>query len=141
MVEIYRAWRLMMRDENQLFDNWNEIKKDIQKSSGIFFHQREIFYAKIGQNIGFEQSGKGESFIRPLLIYKKFNSNLFLGIPLSTTKNRGKYYFEFSFKQNKTSVAILSQIRLFDSKRLIRKIGKIDNDNFNKLKERLFEIL
>ena len=123
------------------FDTWNKVKKDVEKSKNIYFHEREIFYAHIGENVGYEQSGKGDDFVRPVLIYKKFNKNVFLGIPLSTTTNRGKYYFEFDFREDKQSVAILSQIKLIDSKRLDRKIGKINEDDFNKLKERLIDVL
>ncbi|MEA3289034.1 MAG: type II toxin-antitoxin system PemK/MazF family toxin [Campylobacterota bacterium] len=96
---------------------------------------------QFGENIGFEQCGKGDNFVRPVLIYKKFNNHVFLGIPLSTTKNRGKYYFEFNFKQNKKSVAILSQIKLIDSKRLDRKIGKINQNDFKTLQKQLLGIL
>jgi len=47
--------------------------------------QREIYWANIGENIGFEQNGKGDNFMRPLLIFKKFSNNIFFGIPLSTS--------------------------------------------------------
>lgn len=69
------------------FDNWNEIKKKTSKDNTYRgFKEREIFYAKIGKNIGFEQNGTGNKFIRPILILKKFNRSLFYAIPLSTTE-------------------------------------------------------
>jgi len=123
------------------FNQWNEVKKSIESKNKVYFHQRDIFYAHVGENVGYEQSGKGDSFVRPLLIYKKFNNSVFLGIPLSTTDKRGDYYFPFGFQANKMSVAILSQIKLFDCKRLDRKIGKMSQEDFEKLKEKLFEIL
>jgi len=123
------------------FDKWNKVKQNIENKNNVYFHNRDIFYAHIGENIGYEQSGKGDNFVRPVLIYKKFNNNVFLGIPLSTTSNRGKYYFEFNFKEKKNSVAILSQIKLIDSKRLDRKIGKINQNDFVKLKKQLLGIL
>lgn len=100
----------------------------------------EIFYAHIGENVGFEQCGKGDSFVRPVLVFKKFNNALFWGIPLSTTQNRGKYYFDFEFKDS-ISVAILSQLKLFDAKRLDRKIGKMEKAEFQKLKSIVIEML
>ncbi len=123
------------------FNKWNKTKQNIENKNNVYFHNRDIFYAHIGENIGYEQSGKGENFVQPILIYKKFNNHVFLGIPLSTTSNCGKYYFEFDFKQDKISVAILSQIKLIDSKRLDRKIGKINQVDFTKLQKQLLGIL
>ena len=37
------------------------------------------------ENIGFEQSGKGDEFLRPVLILKRLTKEMFFGIPLSTT--------------------------------------------------------
>lgn len=49
----------------------------------------------MGQNIGFEQNGKGDNFVRPVIILKKFNKNMFFGIPLSTQIKDGKFYYYF----------------------------------------------
>jgi hypothetical protein len=41
------------------FDNWNNQKKDIHEKENIpYFHDREIWYASFGVNIGVEQDGK-----------------------------------------------------------------------------------
>jgi mRNA-degrading endonuclease toxin of MazEF toxin-antitoxin module len=124
------------------FDEWNKIKKRTENINGKRnFKEREIFNAKVGRNIGYEQNGVGNQFVRPILIFKKFNSNLFYGIPLSTTDKRNDYYFEFKFMEDKTSVAILSQMKSFDAKRLLNKIGMISKDDFSKLKSQLKEVL
>ncbi len=123
------------------FDKWNDVKKKLH-TNNIYrgFKEREIFYAHIGENVGFEQNGKGEKFMRPVLILKKFNRFVFSGIPLSTTLKRGKYYFEFKFSGEKTSVAVVSQIKLFDTRRLLNKIGVIKNEDFLSLKQRIKEV-
>ena len=52
------------------FDIWNEVKKlthardDIAE---IFFYEREVWWCRLGANVGFEQDGKGEHFQRPIL--------------------------------------------------------------------------
>lgn len=127
------------------YDKWNEVKK--RTDSKIItpqVRQREIYWANIGENIGYEQNGKGDDFMRPLLIFKKFSNNLFFGIPLSTQKKQdGSFFFEFSFKDDEVSTALIVQGRLFDSKRLDRKIGKISIEDFDKLKEKfkkLFDV-
>jgi mRNA interferase MazF len=47
------------------------------------FKERDIWWVSIGVNVGFEEDGKHEKFLRPVLILKKFNKELFLGIPNS----------------------------------------------------------
>jgi hypothetical protein len=60
------------------FDEWNAVKKTAEINEKIAnFRQKEIFVTNIGENVGFEQNGKGEQFLRPVLIYKKFSSRLF----------------------------------------------------------------
>lgn len=54
------------------FDEWNNVKKSVQQETKIrHYKEREIFYLKMGQNIGFEQNGKGENFVRPVIILKE----------------------------------------------------------------------
>lgn len=123
------------------FDKWNIQKKiadgmDNKKT----FHEREVWFIKIGENIGFEQNGKGGEFLRPVIVYKKFSKNVFLGIPLTKTIKEGKFYSSFEF-QGRKSNAILSQIRLFDSKRLKYKVGKMSVGDFRKTKQKLIELI
>ena len=95
----------------------------------------------IGFNIGSEQNGKGEEFVRPVIVYKKVSSHTFYGIPLtSNTKRRGKYYFKFKFKSRK-SIALLNQVRLFDTKRVIKSYGKISKNIFDSIKVKLIAVL
>jgi len=123
------------------FDEWN-IQKKITDSveNKKTFHEREVWFTKIGENIGFEQNGKGEEFLRPVVVYKKFSKNVFLGIPLTRTIKEGKFYSSFDFK-GQTSIAILSQIRLFDSKRLSYPTGRMSQGDYGKLKEKLIELI
>ena len=113
------------------FETWNRQKKGLhQKQKRRFFKEREIFYASLGVNVGFEQDGKGESFLRPVVILKKFSRDVFLAVPLTKTEKTGKFYFEFQFLPSQKSVAILSQIRLLDARRLLHKIGRIREQDF-----------
>ena len=124
------------------FDKWNEIKKALSKVSTIRgFKEREIFYAMIGQNVGFEQNGTGNKFIRPVVILKKLNRYSFYAVPLSSTQKRNRFYFAFTFKDDVESVAILSQVRFMDAKRLLNKIGMISKDDFEQLKEEIKKVM
>lgn len=104
------------------------------------FHEREIWFIAVGENVGFEQNGTGEEFLRPVIVYKKFSHNVFLGVPLTKTEREGKFYAGFDF-QERRSTAILSQIRLFDSKRLKYIIGKMSVGDYKKTKEKLIELI
>jgi mRNA interferase MazF len=120
------------------YDNWNNLKKILSGSKRVYFSKGEIWFISIGKNLGDEEDGKNELFERPVLIIRKFNNNIFLGIPLTSQEKIGKYYITLkSFK----SVGILSQIRLFDSKRLVRKIGKIDSNELVDIKNKVRDII
>ncbi|OGI77141.1 hypothetical protein A3B85_01705 [Candidatus Nomurabacteria bacterium RIFCSPHIGHO2_02_FULL_37_13] len=123
------------------FTNWHKIKRKIeQKENRIYFQIRDIFFCSIGENVGFEQDGRGEEFLRPIIVVKKFNNEVFLGTPLTHTNKKGKYYFAFDLNKGK-SVAIISQIRLFDAKRMKYKIGMINKPDFVVLKEKIRQLL
>ncbi|MBT4937344.1 type II toxin-antitoxin system PemK/MazF family toxin [Candidatus Peregrinibacteria bacterium] len=124
------------------FSQWNRQKQEIHESDGtVFFHEREIWFAKLGVNVGYEQDGNGKGFLRPVLIIKKFSNNVFWGLPLTKTKKSGKYYFEFEFIKNIKSYAILSQMKLFDVKRLQYLAGHINKEDYAKVKKSLKQFI
>jgi len=123
------------------YNEWNQLKQSInQEENKVFFRERDIFWASIGVNIGYEQDGKGKIFSRPILILKKYSKNIFFGIPLSTQIKRGSFFFEFQLN-NKSSNALLVQSRIYDSKRLENKIGMISENDFKQLKIKLKELI
>jgi mRNA-degrading endonuclease toxin of MazEF toxin-antitoxin module len=117
------------------FDSWNQLKKDLDLKSKLpTFKQREIWWCHIGINIGDEENGKNIHYHRPILIIKKFNKKIFLGVPLTTQIKENPYYHKFNF-QSKIQCAMLSQVRIFDVKRLDRKMGKLTSEEFDNLKK------
>jgi len=123
------------------YDDWNKVKKNIAKSEEkVFFKERDIFWISIGENVGFEQNGKGGVFSRPVLIVRKFSKSIFFGVPLSTKIKEGSFFFEFDLNNNKSN-ALLVQGRIFDAKRLENKIGMINKNDFLSLKEKLKKLL
>ncbi len=106
------------------------------------FNERDIWFCYLGLNIGFEQDGSPEEFMRPVLIFKKFNNETFWAIPMTKSQkvrspNSDKYYYHFSFVEGIMSAVILSQLRLIDARRLSRRIGRMAEAEFEKLKEKL----
>lgn len=61
---------------DNLFDNWNNIKKDINnKRANINIKEGCVYWINVGFNIGCEVNGKGENFARPVLVLKKIHIN------------------------------------------------------------------
>lgn len=125
----YSIWMLLKAKINNL------------NSCPLWFKEKEIWYASLGENVGFEEDGKGTRFTRPVLIFKKFNSKLFLAIPLTSKQKSGKFCFSFDGKTGKMSIAILNQLKTIDSNRLLYKIGKINLEDYSALKAKLKEIM
>jgi mRNA interferase MazF len=120
------------------FDGWNGEKKALNSSSAkTFCHAREIWWCALGVNVGFEQDGTGRNFDRPVIVIRGFNENIFLGAALTGKKKAGKFYFPVGLVEDKEASVILSQVRLVDTKRLIRKMGIVDEGIFVELKNAL----
>ena len=117
------------------FISWILEKIIIDKiNKETLINEHEVYWCSLGENIGFEQNGKGEYFLRPVLILKKFNNNIFWGIPLSTKNKDNKYYVRVLLKDIEQS-AMVSQLRLLDTKRLYQFIGYISKEDFVKIRE------
>jgi len=124
------------------FYKWCDLKSKINSfnKENVFFKEREVWYCYLGLNIGFEQNGKGDNFLRPILILRKFNKHLFVGLPL-TTKIKTNYFYYKIYYNKKEQCVILSQIRSIDSKRLKNKTFIISKEDFKEIKKRLIFIL
>jgi mRNA interferase MazF len=115
------------------FDSWNNKKKIIDKkeiSEDIFFNEREIWWGSLGLNIGYEQDGKNENFERPLLIIRKFNKGIVWALPLTTIAKDNKFHYKL---KSSGSFVILSQVRLISTKRLLRLVETINENDFNEI--------
>lgn len=122
------------------FDGWHKKKSEIDESNKrILFHEREVWFVSLGLNVGHEQNG-GKGFLRPVVIVKKFNDTLYWAVPLTKANKIGKYYMPV-LVANTPSVAILSQLRLMDVKRLDHKMGVVNENEFGVLKTRLTRFL
>lgn len=124
------------------FDKWNIKKKAIHHNKApVFCHPREVWWCSLGVNVGFEQDGTGENFDRPVIVIRGFNEYVFFGVALIGKKKEGKYYFPVGKIEDREAMAVLSQVRIIDTKRLIRKITMLDENLFKRLKNALQEAL
>ena len=88
-------------------------------------------------NIGDEQDGTGKNFDRPVIVIKGFNENIFFGAALTGRKRERKYYFPIGMVEGREASVILSQVRLIDTKRLVRKMVTLESELFENLKSAL----
>lgn len=119
------------------FDAWNTKKKEIDaKENRLFFYQAEIWWVNFGLNIGYEMNGKGDEYMRPVIILNKYNEYSFLALPLSTSRKTNKYRIHVGVVDGKEAHGSLSQLRNIDSKRLINKVGYVERTLFNEIKKK-----
>ncbi len=121
------------------FDRWNEKKKQADTKlvdRDLFLHEREVWWCAIGVNIGVEIDGKHDDFERPVLLVKKFNGLMFWGIPLTSKAKENPYIVRVKHSKG-ISYANLSQLRLWSSKRVLRKVGVISEESFTEVLKRL----
>ena len=127
------------------YDNWNEVKKTTTKNKiHIGIKTREVFWVKLGQNIGDEEYGKGKLFSRPVLVIRQFTKDLFLGVPLTTTIKDNDYFYSFEFDTKKgksKNSAMLLQLKSFSKKRLTTKIGVVSKEDFKNIQDKLVSLI
>ena len=124
------------------FDKWNEKKKNIHKRiDSPFFHTREIWWCSLGVNVGFEQDGSGNEYYRPVLILRGISKQTFFAIPLTTSVKLHKLRPSIGLVEDKEARALLSQMRIIDSKRLIRKIGYLNEEIFDQIRKSIKDML
>jgi len=127
-----------MRD----FDEWNTLKKDVhQKTKCIYVKERDIVFVHAGRNVGYGQNGKGDSFLRPVLVVKSFGRDSFLSVGLTSREKSGTFYFSFSYKESTKSVAVLSAVKSMDIRRVKYKSGTMNKDDFKRLKSNIGDLL
>jgi mRNA interferase MazF len=111
-----------------------------QIRTGTVINEREVYWCALGENVGDEENGKGDMFRRPVLVFKKFNNNIFWGIPMSTKNKESFYYIKVTLRDIEQSV-ILSQLRLLGTKRLDTKIGYLSELDFLKIQDSIVNII
>jgi len=117
------------------FDAWNERKKETNAERPRFYTVREIWWCRLGVNIGTEQDGKGEWYVRPCVILRGFGSSACLVVPLTTSKREHPLRISVGSIEGFQARANLSQIRVIDVRRLEEKIGFLETAIFSKLRK------
>lgn len=114
------------------FDQWNGLKKKIHASDEYLplYHERQVRWCRLGANVGFEQDGTGEDFSRPVLILAGLSKHTCLVIPLTTSHKKHRMRIFVGTVDGKSASAVISQMRVIDTKRLDQHIATIDRKVF-----------
>jgi mRNA interferase MazF len=116
------------------FVAWTKTKTQLEAREVVpEFTERDIWWCSLGENIGYEEDGKNQHFERPVCVLKKFNKDIFIGLPLTSTQKQNRYYFPYALHETEGSI-VLSQCRLLSAKRLQRKLSRMGRGSFSKLK-------
>lgn len=124
-----------MNDFIKTFLQWFQVKPKLDERTRVpSFSEREVWMCYWGVNVGFELDGKNEEALRPIIVFKKLSHETCLAIPLSTGMKEGSWYSP-SFIQGTEGRYCLNQIRMIDRKRLKYRVERIDQNDFNQLKQ------
>ena len=122
------------------FDTWNEMKKKTHTERPRLYTVREIWWCKLGINIGTEQDG-GKTFLRPAVILRGFGPDGCLAVPLTTSVREHPLRVPIGLVGGQEARANLSQMRVVDTRRLVEKVGFLDKAIFTELRKAAREML
>lgn len=135
----------MYDPEAKDFWPWFSAKREIhaKKQRPRYVHAGEIWWARVGCNVGQEQDGAGKDFLRPVLIVYWCGANLVWVVPLTSKLKKGFFYetYRLSNQEKLAGSAILSQMRTIDTKRLIKNMGPMSKTDFKRIKGKLRDCL
>lgn len=129
-------------DMTKDFSQWNTLKKNFHTvGKSKFYHAREIWWCALGVNVGSEQDGSGDEYRRPVLVLKGLGSDTCLVVPLTTSLRTHSFRIPICLVQGKEAHALLSQLRVVDTKRFVRKIGFLNKDSFEVIRKAARDML
>src|ERR1700675_3595505 len=102
------------------FDRWNTIKKATDaadETARLYFREGDVWWVRLGKNIGYETDGKSREFTRPVIILKKYNQYSFLASPLTTAPKPNPYRLPIGMVDGKQAFATLSLTASCSSRR------------------------
>jgi mRNA-degrading endonuclease toxin of MazEF toxin-antitoxin module len=74
------------------------------------------------------------------LVLRKLSGNSFIGIPLSSKDKSRTWFCDITINNQKRSV-LLYQIRMFSTNRFESRMATLDDNDFEKVKEKLEALL
>jgi mRNA-degrading endonuclease toxin of MazEF toxin-antitoxin module len=124
------------------FDGWSGEKKRMHASEeNKLYREREMWWCSLGTNVGFRARWNWRRTSAPVLILRSMSRNTCYVVPLTTSLKRHKYRIDIGEVEGKRAVAIMSQMRLIDTKRLVNKLGFLNQNIFAVVRKAAKELL
>lgn len=133
----------MDEEKIERYNSWNRKKQSLEddcRFAKIYFKPGDVWWCSIGLNLGSEALGKGPEFRRPVLVLKKLSSDLCVVLPLTSKSKSGTWFVDVTL-HGETRWVMLYQIRTLHKKRFQRKMGQLDDMDFQRVKEKLETLL
>jgi len=123
------------------FGRWIQLKEILhfQLNNTPDVHERDLWWASVGENVGSEMNGKSEKFSRPVLIIKKLAVGFYLVAPSTSQEKDGSWYVEIQHKGRPMYIC-LHQIRTIDCRRLWSRLGQISGPEFKRVKNAFWKL-
>jgi mRNA-degrading endonuclease toxin of MazEF toxin-antitoxin module len=133
----------MVEKKQKDFDVWSFHKKAIDiMIVNRLPHEREVWWTALGVNIGSEDDGKNRYFERPVLIFRNFGKENSWIIPMSSKLDSEESRYNHMVRiQGIDRTARLHQLRLASNRRLIRYVGMVSINDFQKVREKLKDLM
>jgi mRNA interferase MazF len=122
------------------FDRWNEVKKKTNAEASRLYTVREIWWCRLGVNIGTEQDGGLDNFVRPVLILRGLGSRACLVAPLTTSLREHPLRVPMGMVAGKHARVNISQLRVIDTRRLGEKMSFLDKETFERIRKAVREM-
>ncbi len=91
-------------------------------------------------NVGFEQNGNGDEYVRPVVIVAKYGEHTCLVVPLTHTI-RPAWYRHVMRVSDETVAALINQTRVVDKRRLQERMGVVGSEEFSVLKNKIIALM
>ena len=131
----------IIKDKWIKLQKWNTTKfRTHIKQRTPWIHEGEIWWCRVGENIGIEINGKHEKYLRPVYIFKKLNRFGAIVIPLTSQAKVGSWYYHFTIDK-KDEYLNFAQIRTISVSRFENKLGSVKADIKAAIKENLLQFL
>ena len=105
----------------------------------MFIHKRQVWLVDLEPSKGIEIQKK-----RPCLVLCKFSKEHFIVLPITSKTKKETISYQLdkvSFLSALESYVNITQIRVVDVQRFIRKYGELPGNKFNAIKQKTVEVL
>lgn len=118
------------------FFEWITLKAklDSNECKPPYVNEGDIWWCSVGENVGSEIGGKSDLFSRPVVILKKLSHGFYFVVPTTTRTREGTWFVGFSHRGIIMN-ACLHQSRAIDYRRFYSKLGRLGDDDFDRLKK------